>query len=452
MIHDEDQGRRPTGPTGPTGPDGRCGKLWIGYNADLQTLHREVEAGAEELGLSLEKYLDATSFWETPLRAGLLASKLPHAVEQLKAVQGKMPRATDKQLLCGGATSARYLRQLRRNVLQASRSKSKWKWLDTDKTTLVTAETEDAARRVVGATLEALMWVISNTEPRRAFVIGRPPGHHNGCDERLEALQRNAWHFAAHGGCIFNETAVAVRNLLAKRPGCKVVVLDLDAHFGDGTAWHFYEDPNVLCISLHLDQSDLHFFPFLKGKVEERGSGAGKGYTLNLPLQEGAGDDEAWQLLQDFAFPGIQEFEPEVLFLAFGFDGMEGDPCLAGLNLSSAFFRRTAARCCQLCGRIVCTLQGGYGPQATSEALLGVLDVLANDGPEVDEAHCASHRADQIKAVLANESTWWPIEKSFDYVPEGMRNLVCEDTEESDDPSSKRNAVQLVVLPRRAGT
>eukprot|EP00435_Cladocopium_sp_Y103_P059170 s779_g21.t1 len=119
-------------PAGPSVP--ADGRLWIGYNADLQTLHREVEAGAEELGLSLEKYLDATSFWETPLRAGLLASKLPHAVEQLKAVQGKMPRATDQQLLCGGATSARYLRQLRRNVLQASRSKSKWKWLDTDKT------------------------------------------------------------------------------------------------------------------------------------------------------------------------------------------------------------------------------------------------------------------------------------------------------------------------------
>eukprot|EP00913_Durusdinium_trenchii_P025555 g23986.t1 len=117
-------------------------------------------------------------------------------------------------------------------------------------------------------------------------------------------------------------------------------------------------DADVLCISMHLNQSDLHFFPFLKGKVEERGRGAGEGFTLNLPLPEGAGD----------------AFSPEVLFLALGFDGLEGDPCLAGLCLSSSFFQRVVRRCCHLCQRVVCTLQGGYQPEATAEALSSVLD------------------------------------------------------------------------------
>ncbi|CAE7865319.1 unnamed protein product [Symbiodinium sp. KB8] len=70
----------------------------------------------------------------------------------------------------------------------------------------------------------------SKVQPRRAVVISRPPGHHNGCNELLEAIQKNAWRFAAHGGCILNETAIAVRNLLARHPESK-----------DGTAWQFYE-------------------------------------------------------------------------------------------------------------------------------------------------------------------------------------------------------------------
>eukprot|EP00439_Symbiodinium_sp_Y106_P009348 s5842_g1.t1 len=87
-------------------------------------------------------------------------------------------------------------------------------------TSAVTASSEQAARRAVGTTLEAVSWVM-----------------------QAKAIQKNAWRFAAHGGCILNETAVAVRNLLARHPQSKVVVLDLDAHFGDGTAWQFYESP-----------------------------------------------------------------------------------------------------------------------------------------------------------------------------------------------------------------
>ncbi|CAJ1382523.1 unnamed protein product [Effrenium voratum] len=181
-----------------------AGQLWLAWGEDLGTLHREVEAGAEELGLELGAYLDATSFWETPRRAAALAAQLPAALQRLKAFRGPMPKATDEVLRCKGATSARYLRQLRRCVLQAGRCESGWRWLDTDKTSAVTAETEAAARRAVGAVLEALLWVAAQ-EKARAFVVNRPPGHHNSCDEKLEAVQRNAWRFGAHGGCIFNE-------------------------------------------------------------------------------------------------------------------------------------------------------------------------------------------------------------------------------------------------------
>ncbi|CAK9075509.1 unnamed protein product [Durusdinium trenchii] len=206
---------------------------------------------------------------------------------------------------------------------------------------------------------------------------------------------------------------------------------------------------------MHLNQSDLHFFPFLKGKVEERGRGAGEGFTLNLPLPEGAGDVEAWQLLEEFAFPALQAFSPEVLFLALGFDGLEGDPCLAGLCLSSSFLQRVVRRCCHLCQRVVCTLQGGYQPEATAEALSSVLDVLAEEGHPCDEANdhsdpgCPQSFQEYIagiKAVLADKTTWWSVEQSFEYVPEGMHRP-REDSEHSETSarqSGKRFHVHIL--------
>ncbi|CAJ1347087.1 unnamed protein product [Effrenium voratum] len=124
-----------------------AGQLWLAWGEDLGTLHREVEAGSEELGLELGAYLDATSFWETPRRAAALAAQLPAALQRLKAFRGPMPKATDEVLRCKGATSARYLRQLRRCVLQAGRCESGWRWLDTDKTRLGwSRERADVAR------------------------------------------------------------------------------------------------------------------------------------------------------------------------------------------------------------------------------------------------------------------------------------------------------------------
>ena len=193
--------------------------------------------------------------------------------------------ATEQELLAAG-TAARYLKQLRQATQRARRAPQGWVWLDRDKTTAVTAATQAAACRAVGAAMEAVEWAMEPAEgPRRSLVLARPPGHHNGCDERLEARERNAWRYAAHGGCVLNETAVAVKLLRAQRPGCRVAVLDLDAHFGDGTAWLFYEEADVLCVSLHLDQSDLHLFPYLKGKPRERGEGRGAGLKLNLNLK-----------------------------------------------------------------------------------------------------------------------------------------------------------------------
>ena len=96
------------------------------------------------------------------------------------------------------------------------------------------------------------------------------------------------------------------RHALAQVP--RVAIVDLDVHFGDGTALTFYDDASVLHVSLHLDQSDASMFPFLVGKPEERGLGAGRGTTMNLPLNAGDGDKEAWRLFAGLALPALQSF------------------------------------------------------------------------------------------------------------------------------------------------
>jgi len=241
----------------------------------------------------------------------------------------------------------------------------------------------------------------------------------------LEALERQGWRHACHGGCVLNETAVAARHLLAQGAARRLAVLDLDAHFGDGTAWHFYEEPDVLCISLHVDQSDAHVFPYLKGKAQERGSGRGAGYTLNLPLTEGMGDAEAMALLEEFAFPALAEHAPELLFLSLGFDGLRGDPSQAGLNYTDALFQHVAARCRSICMRTLCTLQGGYLTQEMAAAVGGVLRVLAGEPPAaaldarpLDKGFDAQVQA--FRRLIPDKLTWWSVQDSFGYVPEGF--------------------------------
>lgn len=217
--------------------------------------------------------------------------------------------AEDRELVASGVTSRRYLKflQQRSRELQkkqrladkwadgAQTDNVEWAFLDTDETTLVNATTEAAARSAVGATLDAVEAVLAGRW-RHAFVCARPPGHHNGCCEMLEQIDEGGHVYACHGGCVLNETAIGIRHAqtlmaakqqavaaparaalhaapkdtggqpparkrqaaVSKLPpssafpfgsGAKIAVVDIDVHFGDGTALCFYDDPSVR--SLH---------------------------------------------------------------------------------------------------------------------------------------------------------------------------------------------------------
>ena len=142
-------------------------------------------------------------------------------------VQQSTRLATDAELTRRGVTSQRYLRYLQQQSHALKKKQmlaEKWcregdsatipaetAYLDRDESTLVTASTEGAARSAVGATLQAVEAVMAGRWSH-AFVAARPPGHHNGCCEALETWDPGGHAYACHGGCVLNETAVAIRH------------------------------------------------------------------------------------------------------------------------------------------------------------------------------------------------------------------------------------------------
>ena len=161
--------------------------------------------------------------------------------------------------------------------------------------------------------------------------------------ERVEARQDNAafnisgglHHAAARsasGFCVFNDPAIAINRLLAA--GSRVVYVDIDAHHGDGVQNAFYDTDRVLTISLH--ESGMFLFPGT-GSVEEVGTGAGEGYSVNVPLYPHTNDDTYLWAFREIVPPLVQAFKPDILVTQLGIDSYHSDP-LAHLLLSSRGF------------------------------------------------------------------------------------------------------------------
>ena len=201
----------------------------------------------------------------------------------------------------------------------------------------------DAALGATGATLAALDLAATG---ETAFAAIRPPGHHA---ERSSAM----------GFCFFNHAAVAAEAARLDLGVRRVAVVDIDVHHGNGTQHLFEARADVLYASLH----QYPFYPGT-GAADERGSGAGEGFTVNAPLAAGAGDVEWLAALRQVVLPALDRFAPELLIVSAGFDAWRGDP-LGGLRVSEAGFAaagrdlaESAARFCD--GNLLAVLEGGY--------------------------------------------------------------------------------------------
>jgi acetoin utilization deacetylase AcuC-like enzyme len=214
--------------------------------------------------------------------------------------------------------------------------------------------TWEAARGAADAALTAADLVLAGTT-RAAYACCRPPGHH---------VTRSAY-----GGCCYlNNAAIAAAHLRAALAG-PVAILDIDAHHGNGAQAIFYEAPDVLTGSVHVDPAE-GWFPHFLGGAEEDGGGANR----NLPLAPGSGDREWVGAVQELAWWAAGA-EPRALVVALGVDAAAGDP-ESPLAVTPAGFRAAGRALGALALPTVVVQEGGYdlatiGPlvRATLEGL-----------------------------------------------------------------------------------
>ncbi|KTF73398.1 hypothetical protein cypCar_00032786 [Cyprinus carpio] len=181
-----------------------------------------------------------------------------------------------------------------------------------------------AVRMAVGCVIEVAFKVAAG-ELKNGFAVVRPPGHH-------------AEESTAMGFCFFNSVAITAKLLQQKLGVGKILIIDWDIHHGNGTQQAFYNDPNVLYISLHR-YDDGNFFPG-SGAPEEVGAGPGEGFNVNIAWTGGVeppmGDVEYLTAFRTVVMPIANEFSPDVVLVSAGFDAVEGHQSpLGGYNVTA---------------------------------------------------------------------------------------------------------------------
>lgn len=191
----------------------------------------------------------------------------------------------------------------------------------------------------------------------QVFCCVRPPGHHA---EKAMAL----------GFCFVNNAVIAARYWQRRHAREKIAVIDWDAHHGNGIQDAFEEDPTVLYVSIH--EHPTFSFPGT-GYAEEKGLGAGRGTTLNVPLPPGAGDEAFLLAMERQVEPVLAAFRPDRLIVSAGFDGHRLDD-MSGLAYSSELYghigRIMAGLARNWCeGKLLSILEGGYHLDALAESV-----------------------------------------------------------------------------------
>lgn len=217
----------------------------------------------------------------------------------------------------------------------------------------------------VGGFLE-LLDAIAGRELRNGFALVRPPGHH--------ALKERAMGF-----CLFNTVAIGAHYLKLRHGARRILIVDWDVHHGNGTQDAFYHDASVLYLSIH----QYPYYPG-SGAIEEIGAGAGRGFTVNVPLPAGCGDQEYLRVFDRVVLPVGSEFAPDWILVSAGFDPHKRDP-LGGMNLSEKGFAAMAAALLDLAaraagGKIAFLLEGGYDLDALKGSVASVLEQMRAGG------------------------------------------------------------------------
>jgi acetoin utilization deacetylase AcuC-like enzyme len=253
-----------------------------------------------------------------------------------------------------------------------------------DSDTYALPQSYEIARLAVGSVTGVIDAVMQGEHQGIAAV--RPPGHH-------------ATSKTAMGFCLLNNIALGAQHAITQHNLQRVAIVDYDVHHGNGTQDIFYEHDDVLFISTH----QAPFYPGT-GTLHETGRGKGDGYTLNVPMPSGVGDDGYAEVFDNIVLPALQRFDPEFILVSAGFDAHWVDP-LAMMNLSLNGFDRLnkklismAQQYCE--GRIVFVLEGGYDLKAVGGGVANIARRLLGHKTLLDPYGKAKGHETSVASVI----------------------------------------------------
>lgn len=236
----------------------------------------------------------------------------------------------------------------------------------------------DVAVLAAGAGLAAIE-ALQRDEGEAAFLAVRPPGHHATADRAM-------------GFCLLNNVAVTAAALVAQ--GERVLVLDWDAHHGNGTQDIFWTSPDVLYVSMH----EWPIYPG-SGRLHDVGAGAGYAATVNLPFPAGATGDLYLEAFDSVVVPVAERFDPTWVLVSAGFDAHHADP-LTGLGLTSGDFADLTARAASLVPRrLVLFLEGGYDLDALRDSTAATVSTLAGRPVRAERSSAGGPGAAVVRAA-----------------------------------------------------
>ncbi|MDB4957551.1 MAG: Histone deacetylase [Myxococcales bacterium] len=315
----------------------------LGYVLDEIFVQHRAPSGHPERPARVEAVRDA-------LVAAGIASRGTHLATRV---------ASDAELVA--VHDAAYLTRLEQTV------PGKSGWIDAD--TYFSPGTWDAARTAAGSVSDLAKRVLAG-EFSTGIAVVRPPGHH-------------ATHDRAMGFCLLNNVAVAAA--AARAAGAaRVAIVDWDVHHGNGTQDIFWNDPNVLYMSVHQ-------FPYYPGTgaANEVGGDQARGATINVGLPSGSRDADYAAVFDHVFMPALQKFAPDLVLVSAGFDAFEHDP-LAGMRVTHAGFAAMARRLRYAAdrwsgGRIAAVLEGGYDLDGLAGGMSATLAAFVGDPEPVGE-------------------------------------------------------------------
>ncbi|WP_221625610.1 class II histone deacetylase [Halobellus ruber] len=266
-------------------------------------------------------------------------------------------------------------------------------------------ETYRAALTAAGGAVAAAERAIE-ADDEVPYALVRPSGHHAQSDR-------------ADGFCFFNNVAVAAAHLLATDRADRVAVVDWDVHHANGTQEIFYDRDDALVVSLHQDHDswDEETHP-QACDLTERGTGDGTGYTVNVPLPPGTGDDGYQYAVAELVEPVVASYDPDAVLVSAGQDPGTVDPLgrnavtKSGFESLGADARRIAAD--HAGGSLALVQEGGYHLSHVAYATLGVLEGVLDVETGVGDPYAnvpgdtrSAKRA--VDEAVAAHGDFWPL-------------------------------------------